>query len=189
VDLQGYFRTFYSDISQDDIDLLNRYLKWTSFGKGEHIVVPGQVQRNLYFVHSGVQMSYVETGRKMHVIAFTYPPGICAVPESFLMQQPSRYAIQCLKESMLGYLTFHELQLLFDQSRQLERLFRKLTEAVLSGVLARHMELQACTIEERFRSFCSRSPHLLNLVPHRYLAAYLGIDPTNFSKLFNSVKI
>jgi hypothetical protein len=34
-----------------------------------------------------------------------------------------------------------------------------------------------------------RSPHILNLVPHKYLASYLGMDATNFSKLLGSVKI
>ena len=32
-------------------------------------------------------------------------------------------------------------------------------------------------------------PHLLQLVPHKYLANYIGIDATNFSKLINSVRI
>jgi hypothetical protein len=34
-----------------------------------------------------------------------------------------------------------------------------------------------------------RSPHILQLVPHKYLANYLGIDATNFSKLLNRVRI
>src|SRR5690606_24095175 len=51
-----------------------------------------------------------------------------------------------------------------------------------------HIELHSMTIEERYKSFCQRSSHLLQLVPHKYIASYLGIDPTNFSKLFNTLK-
>ena len=64
-----------------------------------------------------------------------------------------------------------------------------MTEAILAGMINRHIELHSLTIEERFKVFCQRSPHLLQLVPHKYIASYLGIDPTNFSKLFNSVRI
>ena len=78
---------------------------------------------------------------------------------------------------------------MFDESKEIERLFRKITEVILGGVLNRHMELQSLTIEQRYLQFCKRSPHLLQLVPHKYLASYLGIDATNFSKLYNSVKI
>ena len=86
-------------------------------------------------------------------------------------------------------LSFDELQRIFDRSQAIERLFRKMTEAILAGMINRHIELHSLTIEERFRVFCQRSPHLLQLVPHKYIASYLGIDPTNFSKLFNSVRI
>ena len=64
-----------------------------------------------------------------------------------------------------------------------------MTEAVLAGMIQRHFELQSLSIKERFLVFARRSPHLLELVPHKYLAAYLNINPTNFSKLFNSVKM
>jgi hypothetical protein len=89
----------------------------------------------------------------------------------------------------LDFITFKELQRLFDQSQQLERLFRKMTEAVLAGVLNRHIELHSLTSEERFKAFCQRSPHLLQMVPHKYIASYLSIDATNFSKFYNNVKI
>jgi hypothetical protein len=102
---------------------------------------------------------------------------------------PSRYYLKCLTDSKFDSIHFLELQELFEASQELERLFRKMTEAILAGVINRHIELQTSGIEERFRSFCQRSPHLLQLVPHKYIASYLNIDSTNFSKLFNTVKL
>jgi hypothetical protein len=68
-------------------------------------------------------------------------------------------------------------------------MIRKGITAALSGLLERIVELQCFSSEEKFRKLMQRSPHILQLVPHKYLANYLGIDPTNFSKLINSVKI
>lgn len=133
-------------------------------------------------------MSFFDSENKTHVIAFAYSPNLCAIPESFNFQTQSNYFLTCLSDSTLGYLTFDELQHIFDQSQAIERLFRKMTEAILAGIINRHIELHSLTIEERYKIFCQRSPHLLQLVPHKYIASYLGIDPTNFSKLFNSVK-
>lgn len=59
----------------------------------------------------------------------------------------------------------------------------------LSGLLERLVELQCFSSEEKFRKLLKRSPHILQLVPHKYLANYLGIEATNFSKLINKVKI
>lgn len=183
-----YFNQFH-DISKTDYDLLTKNLKSRSFKKGDFITVPGQIHRELYFVNKGVQMSAFDAGKNPHVIAFTYPPDLCAIPESFSFQVPSKYFLTCLTDSEMEYLTYEELMILFEKSQQIERLFRRMTEFVLAGIINRHIERHSQTIEERFKTFCQRSPHLLQLVPHKYIASYVDIDPTNFSKLYNRVKL
>lgn len=183
-----YFKLFHN-LDRSDYDLLTNQLKTRTFRKGDFITVAGQTQKELYFVKSGVQMSFFDAGNKTHVVAFTYPPNLCAIPESFQRQEPSKYFLTCLTNSELDYITFGELQNIFDRSQSIERLFRKMTEAILAGMINRHIELHSMTIEERFKTFCQRSPQLLQLVPHKHIASYLGIDSTNFSKLYNTVKI
>ncbi|MBX2955281.1 MAG: Crp/Fnr family transcriptional regulator [Cyclobacteriaceae bacterium] len=183
-----YLRQFHP-IDDSEYTQLTSFFKRRDFKKGELIICAGEIQRELYFVNKGVQMSFVDTAQKQHVIAFTYPPNICAIPESFLFQKPAPYNLISLTASECEAITFTELNMLFDRSQTMERLFRKMTEAFLVGVISRHIELHTLTIEERFKSFTRQSKHLLQLVPHKYIASYLGIDPTNFSKLYNSVKI
>lgn len=186
--LLEFFRSFYP-IDDESFSLLTANFKRKTFSKGEMMVNPGDIQTELYFVVSGVQMSFMDTDRKEHVIAFTYPPNLCAIPESFMFQRPAPYALKSLTESEVNFITYAELNFIFDQSRSVERMFRKMTESVLVGTIARNMELHMLTIEERFKVFAQRSPHLLQLIPHKYIASYLGIDATNFSKLYNSIKI
>ena len=71
----------------------------------------------------------------------------------------------------------------------IQRLILKTTAFALKGVLARQAELQCFSAEEKFKTLLHRSPHLLQLIPHKYLASYLGIDPTTFSKLMSSVRL
>ena len=59
----------------------------------------------------------------------------------------------------------------------------------LKGVLERQIEIQCFSAEEKFKSLLKRSPHVLQIIPHKYLASYLGIDPATFSKLLGSVRI
>lgn len=185
-DLLSFFRQFHP-LREGDFALLADSLRKKECKKGDIITRPGEVQRELYFVKSGLQMSFYE-GHKTHVIAFTYAPGLCADPASFSLQKPSEYFISCLSDSEMEYVTFEKLNALFEQSQELERLFRKMTEHVLAGLIRRHIELHSMTIEERYKNFCQRSGHLLHTVPHKYIASYLNIDSTNFSKLYNSVK-
>lgn len=183
-----FLKKFYP-ISESEYGLLTSKFISKSFKKGELIIQPGQIQRELYFVKSGVQMSYFESEHKTHVIAFTYAPGPCAIPESFNSQQPSNCYLTCLSDSEMESISYTELNEIFDQSPTIERMFRKMTETVLTGIINRHIELHSLSMEERYKVFCKRSPHLLQLVPHKHIASYLAIDATNFSKLFNNVKI
>ncbi|MBK9272173.1 MAG: Crp/Fnr family transcriptional regulator [Saprospiraceae bacterium] len=187
-ELYQYLSGFYP-IGMEDFHLLFENFSGKSFKKNEHIIVPGQTQTHLYFIGKGVQMSYHEGESKSHVIAFTYPPNLCAIPESFSFQRPSSYYLSCLTETSAHGISYENLQKVFDQSHQIERLFRVMTEVVLAGMIFRHIELHSLSIEQRFKAFCNRSPHLLQLVPHKYIASYLGMDSTNFSKLYNQVKI
>ena len=188
MDLFNYFNLFHP-ISEDVFSHLQQHLQTRSYAKGEMITREGQVQRDLFFVKAGYQMSYLNHNGKVHVMAFTYPPNLCTIPDSFLMQRPSQYVLQCITDSEFDCIPHSALIQLFDTQPSLERLFRKFTEAVLVGLIQRHIDLHTLGIEERFKAFAARSPHLLHAVPHKYIASYLDIDPTNFSKLFNSIKI
>jgi hypothetical protein len=76
-----------------------------------------------------------------------------------------------------------------EKYRAIENLVRQGVTVSLSGLLERLVELQCYSSEQRFRKLLQRSPHILQLIPHKYLANYIGIDATNFSKLINTVRI
>lgn len=183
------FLNSFHPITGEEFEAIESRLQTSNFKKGEHIITPGQIQRHLYFVQSGVQMCCFEKDAKMHVIAFTYPPNLCALPESFSQQKPSKYYYTSITDSEIQYLRFDDLQHLYKERPNIDTLFRKINENLLVGMLSLHLEFRSMSIEERFTTFCRRSPHLLRQVPHKYIASYLGIDATNFSKLFNKVKI
>lgn len=175
-------------ISPQDESLILPHLFERHVSKGHDLVRPGEVQRELYFVVSGVQMSYFMAQDRLHVVAFTYAPGLCALPDAFALQLPAEHCLTCLTDSHLMALPHEALQNAFNQSHALERLFRQGTEQLLAGVLRRQVELQSLSMAERFEVFCNRSGHLLQQVPHKYLASYLAMDPTNFSKLYNNYR-
>ena len=160
-----------------------------SFKRNELITQAGQVQRDMLFMVEGLQRSYYIKNDREFVIAFTYPPSFSGIPESFLTQQPSKYFLQAVTDGKMLKLPWERLEAACQAQPSIERLLRQATAQVLGGLVQRHYELLAFSMEERFTAFMERSAHLINLVPHKQLASYLGIDPTNFSKLLNSRKI
>lgn len=163
---------------------------WEPFSakRKEIITEAGEIEKYLYFVVEGIQRVYYfdEQGRSATIV-FTYPPSFGGVIDSFLLQNPSRYSYEALTPSCFLRTSVSEFNRVLKGHPSLENIMFRGTSQVLSGLLERLTELQCFSSEDKFRSLLRRSPHILNLVPHKYLADYIGIDPTNFSKFLNRV--
>jgi CRP-like cAMP-binding protein len=154
------------------------------------LTVSGEKERFLYFVIDGVQrVYYFDQQNREATLVFTYPPSFGGVLDSMLLGAPSKYFYETLTPSTFLRASYSDVEELSKTYSSIELLIRKGISQSLSGVLERLVELQCFSSEDKFRQLLKRSPHILQLVPHKYLANYLGIDPTNFSKLINKVKI
>ncbi|MHA4740243.1 Crp/Fnr family transcriptional regulator [Dyadobacter sp. MSC1_007] len=177
-------------LSEEDWNALAQIWKPFEARRKEIITASGETERYLYFVVEGVQrIYYLDDQNREATLAFTYPPSFGGVIDSQLLETPSRYYYETLTPSRFIRATFVDFKPLAEQRQGIERMLRKGLTQTLSGILERLVEVQCFSSEEKFRKLLQRSPHILQLVPHKYLANYLGIDPTNFSKLVNKVKI
>ncbi len=165
---------------------------WTecSAKRKEQLTIAGEKEKYLYFVIEGIQrVYYFDEKNREATLVFTYAPSFGGVLDSLMMQQPSKYYYETLTPSRFLRAPYQELHSLMEEYATIEKLVRKGVTISLSGVLDRLVELQCYSSEERFKKLLMRSPHILQLIPHKYLANYIGIDATNFSKLINSVRI
>ena len=154
------------------------------------LTAAGETEKHLYFVLEGVQRAfYIGNEKQEATIVFTYAPSFSGVADSFLTQTPSKYFLETLTSSRFLRTTFKQLEQLMNEYPAIQRMVLNLTSFALKGVLERQIELQCFSAEEKFKTLLKRSPHVLQIIPHKYLASYLGIDATTFSKLLGSVRI
>ncbi len=154
------------------------------------LTTAGETEKHLYFVCKGVQRAFtIADNNKEATLVFTYPYSFSGVLDSFLLQTPSRYYLETLTQSEFLRTTYKQVNELMQQHHQFETYIRKSMSFVIAGLLERQIELQCFSAEQKFTTLLKRSPHILNLIPHKYLASYLGLDATTFSKLLGSVRL
>ena len=154
------------------------------------LTAAGETERYLYFVLEGIQRGfYLGKDNQEATVVFTYPPSFSGLADSFLTQTPSKYFMETLTTSKFLRITYKQIDELMNQYPNIQKMVLYLTGFILKGVLERQIELQCFSAEEKFRSLLKRSPHVLQIIPHKYLASYLGIDATTFSKLMSSVRL
>jgi CRP-like cAMP-binding protein len=177
-------------LPQDDWEVFSSSWRSRTITRKQVITVAGQQENHLYFITGGVQRIFHldEKGREATIL-FTYAPSFGGVIDSLLLQQPSKYYYETLTSSTFLQLSFKELDTIMKNRPSIDAFIRKALSISLGGLLERIVDLQCYTSEEKFKKLLQRSPHVLQIVPHKYLASYLGMDATNFSKLLNSVRI
>lgn len=187
--LRQFVGTVYS-FNSEEWDAFEALWKPYDAKRKEQLTMQGQREDFLYFVTAGVQrVFYCDDLDREATLVFTYPPSFGGVLDAMLNNTPSKYYYETLTPSSFLRANFNELQLLSKQVAAVEAMIKSGLTGALTGVLERLVEIQCYTSEQRFKKLLERSPHILQLVPHKYLASYLGIDATNFSKLINKVRI
>ncbi len=164
---------------------------WTtvSYKRKEVVTAAGEVERYLYWVIDGVQRGFHLHDQKEATVVFTYPGSFSGIIDSFLLQRPSRYFLETLTSSHFLRASYQQVEACRLQHPSIAELMYKALAFTTSGILERQIELMVYSAEEKFRTLLKRSPHILQLVPHKYLASYLGIDATTFSKLLGTVRL
>jgi CRP-like cAMP-binding protein len=187
--LQKTIHNIYS-LKDEDFEQFYALLKPFSAKRKEVLTLAGTEEKYLYFVVEGLQrMYYLDERNREATLLFTYSGNFGGVLDSMMNHKTSKFYYETLSPSTFLRASFQQVETLAKSNPEIELLIKKGLIGAFSGVLERLVEIQCFSSEEKFKQLLERSPHILQIVPHKYLANYIGIDASNFSKLVNSVKI
>jgi CRP-like cAMP-binding protein len=177
-------------LSQEEMEAFVSAFTQYTVKKKQLLTSPDVKEQYLYFITEGVQRIYsIDDDEREATILFTYPYSFGGVLDSFMLQHPSKYFYETITASSFLRITYTELDQLRKIYPAIEQMLTKGLSLSLSGVLERLAEIQSLSAEQKLKKLFKRSPHIFQLIPQKYLANYLGIDPTNFSKFMNNVKL
>lgn len=189
IQLRQFIRAVYP-LPEEDWQAFSGIWQPFSAKRKEIITAAGEREKYLYFVLEGVQrIYYYDEQDREATLVFTYAPSFGGVLDAMMLGQPSRYMYETLTPSVFLRAAYTQVEAIIKSRPAVETIVRIGLTYALSGLLERMAEIQCYSSEDKFRKLLQRSPHILQLVPHKYLANYLGIDPTNFSKLINKIRI
>jgi CRP-like cAMP-binding protein len=148
------------------------------------VVNAGEISQYSYFVNSGLLRSFnINDNIVEHVLSFACEGWWIGDMYSLISQKPGNLFIEVLEDAEVVLLSRENQNKLFTQIPKLERFFRILTENSLVAHQERLMDNLSLTAEERFDKFCKRYPTLIQRVPQKQIASYIGVTPEFFSKM------
>ena len=148
------------------------------------LVQAGEICKHSYFVNSGIVRSFnINDNIVEHVLHFACEGWWIGDMYSLLTQKPGNLFIEVLEDAEVVLLSKENQEELYSQIPKLERFFRILTENSLVAHQERLMDNLSLSAEERFEKFCNKYPTLIQKVPQKQVASYIGVTPEFFSKM------
>ena len=155
----------------------------TQIRKNYDLQTTGQTCKTIYFVQTGAARIYYYKNGKEVTEYFAFENDLIIRAESLFTGKPSTKAIQAVSDTLFVALPSHSLFALFDKHRDIERLFRKIVEHSYVDTINRLESLQFHSAEERYESLMGKSPEVIQKIPLKHIASYLGITQVSLSRI------
>src|SRR5476651_2099013 len=169
-----------SDVEKEHFTAL---LQPKKLKKKEYLLRQGDICKHSAFVISGCLRGYnIDRNGTEHVLSFAPADWWMADMYSLISQQPGVLNIEALEDTEMLLLSKINQEKLYTQIPAFERFFRILAEKSLVANQQRLIDRLSLSGHERYAKFCQRYPTLINHLPQKQIAAYIGVTPAFLSR-------
>lgn len=152
--------------------------------KGDFLLQAGQVSDDYLFLETGVlrAFAYDVAGHDISTSFYTQGRVVFEVA-SFFQRTPSQEYIQALTDCTGWAISFAQLNALFHSRPEFRAFGRALLVSGFAALKTRMLAMITDTAAQRYEHLLRASPDLLQHVPLKHLATYLGITDTSLSRI------
>jgi CRP-like cAMP-binding protein len=151
-------------------------------GKNTILKKPFSIEKRLNFILSGSGGVLQWNENNFVCLDFAFRDCFLCDYVSFIEQKESDLETLIFEDSTLFQISYENFSVMLKSERG-EKLRRLIAEGIMQGQQNTAKELMTKTAKIRYNDLLLKYPHILNMVPHKYIASYLGITPQSFSRL------
>lgn len=169
-----------------DLLLLFKESSLVSFKKGELIAREGEYVEHSFLVLKGIVRTYVLTSKgDEKTVKLAKEKDFTACAECYLNSKPSTEFLEAVEDCKLIAFKTEKLK---DLSKDNINILRLMYEALRLAMIESIDRVEFFTIltpEERYAKLLQEDPGLIERVPQKYLASFLGITTVSLSRIRN----
>lgn len=154
-----------------------------------YFVREGECSSQIAFLEQGVVRAFCTTreGKEYNKTFFT-APAIIGSYASLISREKNKLPQQALTDCVIWALDYAVIEQLSQGNYELERLRRKVAERFFVGNEKKELEMALLDAAQRYQIFKNEFPGLEDCIPQYHVASYLGITPTQLSRIRQAQK-
>lgn len=153
------------------------------FPKKEIILEAGDFSDSVYFIYKGLVRIYYVKEDKEITNWFIKENMMFAATYTILTGEKNFTNYETLEDTYVLKIKYSVLEYYYEKYHSLEHLGRKIIEAYYGVFMKKTSDVLFLSAEERYHLFVKDHSDLLNRIPLRFVASYLGITQETLSRL------
>lgn len=174
----------YVTLTNEETEKLIAIIRTTKIKKRQFIDQPNYVCQYRNYVVKGAFRSYfIDKDGKEHTVQIALEDWFVSDFYSYITQTPATLFVEALEDSTILQMTYEDIEGLCKEIHALSEYFRITTERAFAFSRKRALSNLSMTAEERYLELLNRYPNMINRVPQKVIASYLGFTPEFLSKI------
>lgn len=187
-----FFETInrYTHLTKEAEQEWSDLLKRKTYNKGDYFISIGQIPKKVAFVVKGLFSQYFITDSGETVIKYFFPERrIAGSVSATLTGKESLFTIEALEKTTVLEYDFHAFKKLTYKHPDVAKFYMHymeqhwIIEKEPLEIATRHD-----TASRQYSEFLKRYPNLADRLKKHHIASYLGITPTQLSRIFSYSK-
>lgn len=171
-------------LTREEETLIKTYLTPKKLRKKQYLLQEGDVCKSIAFIEKGALKAYsVDDTGSEHVIQFGIEGWIISDLYSFLTGEPATYNIDAIEDAELVLISKSAHEELLRKLPKYETYTRLNITGAYLAMQKRLTSIISSSLEERYETFTTLYPDIVQRVPQHMIAAYMGLTPETLSRI------
>jgi len=182
-DLKKFFNSF-TPIVAENWNKLEALFTPKVLKKGDYFITNGQTAKEIGFLESGIVRAFYRNNEGIEYNKhFFINPCFIGGYASLITKTSNQINQQALSDCNIQVAKYRDIQALYQTSPDIERAARMLAEQFFVQKEQREIEIVLLDAGKRYQIFQKNFPELEQQIPQYHIASYLGITPTQLSRI------
>jgi CRP/FNR family transcriptional regulator len=176
-------------ISDEEFEHIKTFFTLKRVKKHQYLIQEGDMAPYEYLILSGIfRMFYLDDAGKEHIVQFAGENWWMADYQAYFNEKKASLHITCMEDAEILCLNLAGREKLSADLHKMEHFFRiKLTNGYVAQQ-RRIISLLSSTPQQRYEEFGQLYPKMMQKIPKKYIAEYLGVSRETLSRLYSTGK-
>jgi CRP-like cAMP-binding protein len=171
-------------ISDEEFSFISSHFSAKKYKKHQFLIQEGDKVKFCFFVVEGLlKLVHHDNNGKEHIVSFAMEDWWESDYNAYFSNGSATLSLECLEDTEVLCLSLEDYKIMCEGLQKMERFFLHKANNGFLASQRRIMSAMTSSAKERYEQLIKQYPSLLQRVPKKLLAAYLGVSRETLSRI------